>query len=125
MPILIVSYALYISAVRTIGVITKLDIIDRGTNARNFLLGKVISLRLGFVGVVNLNQAYIMLNWIIKDALLAEEKFFRSHPVYSDIADRCGIPQLVKMLNQILVQRIMAIPGLKSCISAALVSVAK
>ncbi|KAG5548431.1 hypothetical protein RHGRI_013949 [Rhododendron griersonianum] len=68
----------------------------------------------------------IMLNRSIKDALVAEEKFFRSHPVYSDIADRCGIPQLAKTLNQILVQHIKAIlPGLKSRISAALVSVAK
>ncbi|XP_058214367.1 dynamin-related protein 3B-like isoform X2 [Rhododendron vialii] len=111
---------------RTIGVITKLDIMDRGTNARNFLLGKVIPLRLGYVGVVNRSQEDIMLNRSIKDALVAEEKFFRSHPVYSDIADRCGIPQLAKTLNQILVQHIKAIlPGLKSRISAALVSVAK
>ncbi|KAK1393951.1 hypothetical protein POM88_013007 [Heracleum sosnowskyi] len=41
---------------RTIGVITKLDIMDRGTDARNFLLGKVIPLRLGYVGVVNRSQ---------------------------------------------------------------------
>ncbi|XP_020963774.1 dynamin-related protein 3A-like [Arachis ipaensis] len=38
---------------RTIGVITKLDIMDRGTDARNLLLGKVVPLRLGYVGVVN------------------------------------------------------------------------
>ncbi|CAA2998929.1 dynamin-related 3A-like [Olea europaea subsp. europaea] len=111
---------------RTIGVITKLDIMDRGTNARNFLLGKVIPLRLGYVGVVNRSQEDVLLNRSIKDALVAEEKFFRSHPVYSDLADRCGIPQLAKKLNQILVQHIKTIlPGLKSRISAALVSVAK
>ncbi|KAF8406116.1 hypothetical protein HHK36_008196 [Tetracentron sinense] len=59
---------------RTIGVITKvqhtlilnfefcihnLDIMDRGTDARNFLLGKVIPLRLGYVGVVNRSQEVI------------------------------------------------------------------
>ncbi|KAL2490929.1 Dynamin-related protein 3A [Abeliophyllum distichum] len=111
---------------RTIGVITKLDIMDRGTDARNFLLGKVIPLRLGYVGVVNRSQEDILLNRSIKDALIAEEKFFRSRPVYSDLADRCGVPQLAKKLNQILVQHIKTIlPGLKSRISAALVSVAK
>ncbi|XP_052193489.1 dynamin-related protein 3A-like [Diospyros lotus] len=111
---------------RTIGVITKLDIMDRGTDARNFLLGKVIPLRLGYVGVVNRSQEDIMLNRSIKDALAAEEKFFRSRPVYSDLADRCGVPQLAKKLNQILVQHIKTLlPGLKSRISAALVSVAK
>ncbi|XP_057496425.1 dynamin-related protein 3A-like [Actinidia eriantha] len=111
---------------RTIGVITKLDIMDRGTDARNFLLGKVIPLRLGYVGIVNRSQEDIMLNRSIKDALVAEEKFFRSRPVYSDLADRCGIPQLAKKLNQLLVQHIKTIlPGLKSRISTALVSVAK
>ncbi|KAM0016313.1 putative dynamin GTPase [Helianthus debilis subsp. tardiflorus] len=111
---------------RTIGVITKLDIMDRGTDARSFLLGKVIPLRLGYVGVVNRSQEDIMLNRTIKDALVAEEKFFRSQPVYDDLADRCGVPQLAKKLNQILVQHIKKVlPGLKSHISATLVSVAK
>ncbi|XP_048128027.1 dynamin-related protein 3A isoform X3 [Rhodamnia argentea] len=111
---------------RTIGVITKLDIMDRGTDARNLLLGKVIPLRLGYVGVVNRSQEDIMLNRSIKDALAAEEKFFRSRPVYNGLADRCGVPQLAKKLNQILVQHIKAVlPGLKSRISTALVSVAK
>ncbi|KAL6211439.1 hypothetical protein ACLB2K_016665 [Fragaria x ananassa] len=111
---------------RTIGVVTKLDIMDRGTDARNLLLGKVIPLRLGYIGVVNRSQEDIMLNRSIKDALVAEEKFFRSRPVYNGLADRCGIPQLAKKLNQILVQHIKAVlPGLKSRISSALVSVAK
>jgi dynamin 1-like protein len=34
----------------------QLDIMDRGTNARNFLLGTVVPLRLGYVGVVNRSQ---------------------------------------------------------------------
>lgn len=34
----------------------QLDIMDRGTDARNLLLGKVIPLRLGYVGVVNRSQ---------------------------------------------------------------------
>ncbi|PQQ12281.1 dynamin-related protein 3A [Prunus yedoensis var. nudiflora] len=111
---------------RTIGVITKLDIMDRGTDARNLLLGKVIPLRLGYIGVVNRSQEDITMNRSIKDALVAEEKFFRSRPVYNGLADRCGVPQLAKKLNQILVQHIKAVlPGLKSRISSALVSVAK
>ncbi|KAK8698808.1 hypothetical protein V6N13_114915 [Hibiscus sabdariffa] len=111
---------------RTIGIITKLDIMDRGTDARNLLLGKVIPLRLGYIGVVNRSQEDILMNRSIKDALVAEEKFFRSRPVYNGLADRCGVPQLAKKLNQILVQHIKAIlPGLKSRISSALVSLAK
>ncbi|AES90601.2 dynamin 3A-like protein [Medicago truncatula] len=111
---------------RTIGVITKLDIMDRGTDARNLLLGKVIPLRLGYVGVVNRSQEDILTNRSIKDALVAEEKFFRSHPIYSGLADSCGVPQLAKKLNKILAQHIKAVlPGLKARISASLVNLAK
>ncbi|KAL6347760.1 hypothetical protein AAG906_026289 [Vitis piasezkii] len=111
---------------RTIGVITKLDIMDRGTDARNLLLGKVIPLRLGYIGVVNRSQEDIITNRSVKDALVAEEKFFRSRPVYNGLADRCGITQLAKKLNQILVQHIKTVlPGLKLRMNSALVSVAK
>ncbi|KAE9595061.1 putative dynamin GTPase [Lupinus albus] len=111
---------------RTIGVITKLDIMDRGTDARNLLQGKVIPLRLGYVGVVNRSQEDIQMNRSIKDALIAEEKFFRSRPVYSGLADSCGVPQLAKRLNQILAQHIKAVlPGLRARISTSLVAVAK
>ncbi|KAK9095361.1 hypothetical protein Scep_026830 [Stephania cephalantha] len=111
---------------RTIGVITKLDIMDRGTDARKFLLGKVIPLRLGYVGVVNRSQEDINKNRSIKDALAFEEEFFRKTPAYNGLADRCGLPQLAKKLNQILVQHIKAaLPALKSRISSDLVAVAK
>ncbi|KAK1310672.1 Dynamin-related protein 3A [Acorus calamus] len=111
---------------RTIGVITKLDIMDRGTDAKNFLLGNVIPLRLGYVGVVNRSQQDILNKCSIKEALAYEENFFRSRPVYHSLADRCGVPQLAKKLNQILVQHIRAVlPGLKARISAQLVAVAK
>ncbi|XP_078167811.1 dynamin-related protein 3A-like [Carex rostrata] len=111
---------------RTIGVITKLDIMDRGTDARNFLLGNVIPLRLGYVGVVNRSQQDINMNRSIKDALVYEENFFRNQPVYHGLANCCGVPQLAKKLNQILVQHIKTVlPGLKSRVSAQLTSVAK
>ena len=38
---------------RTIGVLTKLDIMDEGTNAKKILLNEVIPLKLGYVGVKN------------------------------------------------------------------------
>ncbi|KAG2291771.1 hypothetical protein Bca4012_007721 [Brassica carinata] len=111
---------------RTIGVITKLDIMDKGTDASNLLLGKIVPLRLGYVGVVNRCQEDILLNRSVKEALSAEEKFFRSRPAYHGLADRLGIPQLAKKLNQILVQHIkVLLPDLKSRISNALVATAK
>ncbi|KAI9191458.1 hypothetical protein LWI28_008696 [Acer negundo] len=111
---------------RTIGVITKLDIMDRGTNACNFLLGKVVPLSLGYVGVVNRCQEDINQNRSIQDALAYEAQFFRDHPVYNGLSDRCGIPQLAKKLNQILEQHIRIIlPGLKSELNSRMIAVAK
>lgn len=42
---------------RTIGVLTKLDLMDRGTDAVAALANRVVPLRLGYVGVVNRSQA--------------------------------------------------------------------
>ena len=39
--------------IRTVGVITKIDIMDRGTNAKRMIMNQEIALRLGFVGVKN------------------------------------------------------------------------
>lgn len=41
----------------------QLDIMDRGTDARNFLLGKVIPLKLGYVGVVNRSQEVLSFSY--------------------------------------------------------------
>lgn len=37
---------------RTLGVITKIDIMDRGVDAKGMILGKEIPLKLGYVGIV-------------------------------------------------------------------------
>lgn len=42
--------------VRTVGVITKIDIMDHGTNAKKMLSGEEVHLRLGYVGVKNRSQ---------------------------------------------------------------------
>ncbi|KAG8656792.1 dynamin-related protein 3A isoform X2 [Manihot esculenta] len=111
---------------RTIGVITKLDIMDRGTDACNFLLGRVVPLRLGYIGVVNRSQEDINYNRSIQDALVREERFFHDHPVYNGLSDKCGIPQLAKKLNQILEQHIrMVLPNLKAELNARMVVVLK
>ncbi|XP_059658284.1 dynamin-related protein 3A-like isoform X2 [Cornus florida] len=111
---------------RTIGIITKLDIMDRGTNARKFLLGKVIPLRLGYVGVVNRSQEDINKNRKIAEALAYEEQFFRDRHIYNGLSDQCGIPQLAKKLNQILEQHIRALlPGLKDELNSHLFAVVK
>ena len=44
---------------RTVGVLTKLDLMDHGTDARDVLQGKVYPLRHGYIGVVNRSQRRI------------------------------------------------------------------
>ncbi len=41
---------------RTIGVITKIDIMDKGTSARKMLMNEEIHLKLGYIGIVNRAQ---------------------------------------------------------------------
>lgn len=41
---------------RTIGVITKIDIMDKGTSAKKMLLNEEIHLKLGYIGIVNRAQ---------------------------------------------------------------------
>lgn len=45
---------------RTIGVITKIDIMDKGTNAKKMLMNEEIHLKLGYIGIVNRAQEDII-----------------------------------------------------------------
>lgn len=53
---------------RTIGCITKIDIMDRGTDARSLLMNKgEVPLKLGYVGIKNRSQADINENKKVKN----------------------------------------------------------
>uniref|UniRef100_A0A673VYS7 dynamin GTPase n=1 Tax=Salmo trutta TaxID=8032 RepID=A0A673VYS7_SALTR len=86
---------------RTIGVITKLDLMDEGTDAKDILENKLLPLRRGYIGVVNRSQKDIDGRKDIRAALAAERKFFLSHPGYRHMAERMGTPHLQKQLNQV------------------------
>ncbi|CAG0911929.1 unnamed protein product, partial [Cyprideis torosa] len=45
---------------RTLAVVTKLDLMDAGTDAIDILCGRVIPVKLGIIGVVNRSQQDIM-----------------------------------------------------------------
>ncbi|KAH3899242.1 probable Dynamin-related protein DNM1 [Saccharomycodes ludwigii] len=100
---------------RTIGIVTKLDLMDPGTNALDILSGKVYPLKLGFVGVVNRSQQDIQLNKSVGESLKSEQEFFDRHPVYRAISNRCGTRYLAKLLNQILINHIREkLPDIKA-----------
>ncbi|XP_046448871.1 dynamin-like isoform X22 [Daphnia pulex] len=111
---------------RTIGVITKLDLMDEGTDARDILENKLLPLRRGYVGVVNRSQKDIDGRKDIKVAVAAERKFFLGHPSYRHMAERMGTPYLQRVLNQQLTNHIReTLPGLRDRLQKQLLSMEK
>lgn len=100
---------------RTIGVLSKLDLMDHGTNAMDILSGRVYPLKLGFIGVVNRSQQDIQSGKELAEALRAESDFFRHHPAYRNMANRCGTQFLAKTLNTTLMTHIRdRLPDIKA-----------
>lgn len=100
---------------RTIGVLTKIDLMDHGTNALDILSGRVYPLKLGFIGVVNRSQQDIQGHKSLADALKSEQDFFRHHPAYRNMANRCGTQFLAKSLNSTLMGHIRErLPDIKA-----------
>lgn len=73
---------------RTIGVITKIDIMDKGTSAKKMLMNEEIHLKLGYIGIVNRAQEDIKNKVPVEVALKNEIKFFNSHPEYRELPER-------------------------------------
>ena len=114
------------SGMRTIGVITKLDLMDDGTDAREILENRLLPLKRGYVGVVNRSQRDIDGRKDIKAALMAERQFFLSHPSYRHMADRMGTSFLQKTLNQQLTNHIKeTLPALRNKLQSQLLSMEK
>lgn len=98
---------------RTLAVVTKLDLMDAGTDAIEILCGRVIPVKLGIIGVVNRSQQDIMNNKSIKEALKDEASFLQRK--YPTLANRNGTPYLAKTLNRLLMRHIRdCLPDLKT-----------
>ncbi|KAK0739876.1 Dynamin central region-domain-containing protein [Apiosordaria backusii] len=106
---------------RTIGVLTKVDLMDEGTDVVDILAGRIIPLRLGYVPVVNRGQRDIDNKKPINAALDAEKAFFDNHKAYRNKSSYCGTPYLARKLNLILMMHIkQTLPEIKSRISNSL-----
>ncbi|ORY37195.1 hypothetical protein BCR33DRAFT_758928 [Rhizoclosmatium globosum] len=106
---------------RTIGVLTKIDLMDQGTDVVDILAGRVIALRLGYVPVVNRGQRDIDTGKKISASLEAEKNFFENHSSYRTRAQYCGTPFLARRLNVILLHHIRnTLPEIKAKISQGL-----
>ncbi|XP_034231076.1 dynamin-1-like protein [Thrips palmi] len=85
---------------RTLAVVTKIDLMDEGTDARDILNGKIIPVKLGIVGVVNRSQKDLDEKKTVEDTFVKEKKFFEEK--YKEIASRTGSPYLAKKLSSLL-----------------------
>jgi dynamin 1-like protein len=83
---------------RTIGVLTKVDIMDAGTDCADILSNRVIPLRKGYIAVVNRSQKDIQDNIPIQQGLQKELKYFQSHQKYRNLISKCGTVNLVNII---------------------------
>ncbi|GJP35776.1 hypothetical protein CLOM_g20303 [Closterium sp. NIES-68] len=103
---------------RTWGVLTKLDLMDKGTNALDVLEGRSYKLKYPWVGVVNRSQADINRNVDMLASRRKEREYFQTSADYSHLANRMGTEYLAKMLSKHLEQVIRSkIPGIQSLIN--------
>ena len=84
---------------RTLAVVTKLDLMDHGTDAYDVLCGRVIPVKLGIIGVINRSQLDIKNNKQIEESLKDEATYLQKH--YPSIASRNGTNYLARTLNKV------------------------
>ncbi|XP_015198563.1 dynamin-1-like protein isoform X1 [Lepisosteus oculatus] len=98
---------------RTLAVVTKLDLMDAGTDAMDVLMGRVIPVKLGIIGVVNRSQHDINTQKSLAQALQDEQDFLKRH--YPSLASRSGARYLARTLNRLLMHHIRdCLPELKT-----------
>ncbi|XP_029698052.1 dynamin-1-like protein isoform X1 [Takifugu rubripes] len=101
---------------RTLAVVTKLDLMDAGTDAMDVLMGRVIPVKLGIIGVVNRSQLDINQKKLVADAIRDEHAFLQKK--YPSLANRNGTKYLARTLNRLLMHHIRdCLPELKSRIN--------
>uniref|UniRef100_A0A2P2K3Y6 Uncharacterized protein MANES_02G009200 n=3 Tax=Rhizophora mucronata TaxID=61149 RepID=A0A2P2K3Y6_RHIMU len=103
---------------RTFGVLTKIDLMDRGTDAAEILEGKAYRLKYPWIGVVNRSQADINKNVDMIAARKKENEYFANTLEYRHLSNRMGSEYLARVLSKHLATVIKSrIPGIQSLIN--------
>ena len=112
--------------IRTVGILTKLDLMNEGTDITAYLENKIskdLQLKLGYYGVKNRNRLQ-MNEFSTSDGLRLEKEYITSHKIYSNsrYKKHLGIPALCNNLSSILVKALKKnIPGILDKINKELV----
>ncbi|KAF7153749.1 hypothetical protein RHSIM_Rhsim01G0144600 [Rhododendron simsii] len=106
---------------RTFGVLTKLDLMDKGTNALDVLEGRSYRLPQPWVGIVNRSQADINKNVDMVLARRKEREYFATSPTYGHLSSKMGSEYLAKLLSKHLESVIRSrIPSITSLINKSI-----
>lgn len=99
---------------RTIGVLTKLDLMDQGTSAKNLLENSDVTIKHGYVALKNRSQQDLNDRLPVNVAIQKEMLFFKSHPVYSKMNTAYfGIENLVDKLRKLFFEHLkLYLPGI-------------
>ena len=96
---------------RTIGILTKCDLMNQGTDVSKYLTNSLpsdLQLTLGYFAVKMRGPAESKLT--VREGFGSEAAFFKAHSVYgrphSPYAERLGVPPLTKFLSRVLLQHL-------------------
>eukprot|EP01080_Neovahlkampfia_damariscottae_P011136 gene11136-3955_t len=111
--------------VRTVGVLTKVDLMDRGTDASQVLKNKSqVKLDLGIIAVKNRSKEDIDNKKTLNESKETEKNFFENHPIYKKMTSLCGTENLAELLSKILKTRIDdELPSIKKEIDDRLLTI--
>ncbi|CAM0954029.1 unnamed protein product [Alopecurus aequalis] len=85
---------------RTFGVLSKIDLMDEGTDAVDILEGKSIRLQFPWIGVVNRSQQDINNRVDMIAGRHSERDYFANTPKYKNLAHRMGSEHLAQSLSK-------------------------
>ena len=92
---------------RTLGVLTKLDIMDEGTDASKMILNKEIELKLGYIGIINRSKKDLDNKLSMEEISKKEKEFFKSHHIYKKMNHNFfGTEALINKLTEIYFEKI-------------------
>ena len=103
---------------RTLGVISKLDLVENPGDIIEILNNKVYPLKYGYIGVTCRNSKDNFNNKSIEAAIKDEEEQYELINEYKPVLSSLGIKKLTKRLSEVLTQKIkIAIPSIKESLS--------
>ena len=104
---------------RTLGVLTKLDLMDKGTDAMAILTGQEMPLVHGWVPIISRSQQDISTGKSISTALRDERQWFDASSTYHSISNQAGTQYLALKCNRLLTSHIRkTLPDLKASIQS-------